>query len=40
MWFYHWCEAINKLLKKKNFWAYYICFVVYSGSAQALPHAP
>jgi len=22
------------------YWIYYICFVVYSGSAQTLPHAP
>jgi len=21
-------------------WTYYICFVVYSGSAQTLPHVP
>jgi len=39
MWFYNWSEAINEV-RKIPFWAFYICFVVYSGSAQTQPHAP
>jgi len=40
MHFYHWCREIKKLLKKIPFGTFYICFIVYSGSAQNLPPCP